>query len=94
MTELLVRAAAPNADLLIQGATDSAGPAARGAIATEIDQLVDSLKSTANSQYAGRYLFSGSKTLTAPYTLGATDTYAGNSEVVKREIGPGGRQPA
>jgi flagellar hook-associated protein 3 FlgL len=78
-------------ELLIQGATDSAGPTAREAIATEIDQLADSLKSAANSQYAGRYIFAGSNTLTAPYSLGASDVYAGNGEIVKREIGPGVR---
>jgi flagellar hook-associated protein 3 FlgL len=78
-------------ELLIQGATDSAGPTAREAIATEIDQLADSLKSAANSQYAGRYIFGGSNTLNAPYSLGGSDVYAGNGEIVKREIGPGVR---
>jgi flagellar hook-associated protein 3 FlgL len=76
-------------DLLVQGATDSAGPTARAAIAREITQIVDAIKSEANTQYAGRYVFSGSATLTAPYALGAVDAYAGNTEIVQAEIGPG-----
>src|SRR5205823_6057890 len=46
-------------ELLIQGANDTLGPTARGAIAAEIDQLVDAIKGEANVQYAGRYIFSG-----------------------------------
>jgi flagellar hook-associated protein 3 FlgL len=76
-------------DLLIQGATDTVSPEGRGAIATEIDQLIDSIKTSANTQYAGRYVFGGSQTLTAPYQQGAVDTYAGDTATLKREIGRG-----
>jgi flagellar hook-associated protein 3 FlgL len=76
-------------DLLIQGANDTTGAAGRASIATEIDQLIDSVKSEGNAQYAGRFVFAGSATLTQPYAMGASDTYSGNTEVVKREIGPG-----
>jgi flagellar hook-associated protein 3 FlgL len=76
-------------DLVIQGANDTVGPAGRQAIASEIAQLIDSIKTAANSQYAGRYVFAGSATTTQPYQLGASDAYSGNAEVVKREIGPG-----
>ena len=76
-------------DLLIQGANDSSGASARQSIATEIDQLIDEVKNEGNAKYAGRYVFSGSATLTQPYTQGASDAYAGNTEVMKREIGPG-----
>jgi flagellar hook-associated protein 3 FlgL len=76
-------------ELLVQGSTDSAGPQARAAAADEIDQLVASVKQEANVEYAGRYVFSGTATATAPYTAGATDTYAGDSGTITREIGPG-----
>lgn len=79
-------------ELLIQGATDSAGPAAREAIATEIDQIVAAVKGTANAQYAGRYVFAGTKTMTAPYSQ-TSDAYAGDQNPVTREIGPGVRVP-
>lgn len=78
-------------ELLIQGASDTAGPQARRAIATEIEQLIDSIKTEASAQYGGRYVFSGSETLTAPYQLGASDAYAGNTEILQREVGPGVR---
>lgn len=76
-------------ELLIQGATDTASPQARQAIATEITQLIDAIKTEANAQLGDRYVFAGSATLTVPYQLGASDAYAGNAEVVLREIGPG-----
>jgi flagellar hook-associated protein 3 FlgL len=76
-------------DLVVQGASDTVGSSARTSIAAEITQLIDSVKSEGNANYAGRFIFSGSASLTQPYQMGASDAYAGNSEVVKREIGPG-----
>ena len=76
-------------DLVVQGANDTLGPQGRQAIANEVTQLIDSIKSSANAQYAGRYVFAGSATLTQPYQLGANDAFSGNTETVKREIGPG-----
>jgi flagellar hook-associated protein 3 FlgL len=74
-------------ELLIQGATDTIGQEGRNAIASEIDQLIDSIKTEANTQYAGRFVFAGSKTQTAPYQQGAVDTYAGDASAIHREIG-------
>jgi flagellar hook-associated protein 3 FlgL len=74
-------------ELLVQGATDTVSPEGRQAIAAEVDQLIDSIKSEANAQYAGRYVFSGSQTQTPPYQQGAVDTYAGDNVSIKREIG-------
>lgn len=76
-------------ELLVQGGNDSNGQVARESIATEIDQLTESLKQEANVTYEGRHVFAGTATETAPYTLGATDTYAGNSGSVARVIGSG-----
>src|SRR5207237_8332505 len=73
-------------DLLVRGANDSQGPAARGAAADELDQIVEALKTEANAQYAGRYVFSGTKTQTPPYQVGGPDTYAGDTGTITRSI--------
>jgi flagellar hook-associated protein 3 FlgL len=52
-------------------------------------QLIDSIKTDANTQYAGRYIFSGTATDTQPYQQGSVDTYAGNTASITREIGAG-----
>jgi flagellar hook-associated protein 3 FlgL len=83
MTDVVHRAH----ELVIQGASEGTDAETRKAIAQEIDQLAGSLKEQANTQYAGRYLFSGTATGTAPY--GSGDTYAGNSGQIAREIGTG-----
>jgi flagellar hook-associated protein 3 FlgL len=75
-------------ELLVQGASDTTSPEARSAIASEIDQIVDSVKSQANAQYAGHYIFGGSKTQVPPYQQGANDAYGGDSATLSREIGP------
>jgi flagellar hook-associated protein 3 FlgL len=58
-------------------------------IADEVDQLTESVKQDANTQYAGQYIFSGTATSTAPYEPGATDTFQGNTATVSRAISPG-----
>lgn len=74
-------------ELLIQGASDSSGPQARASIALEIDQLIESVKQSANASYEGRFLFAGTATTTKPY--GATDAFQGNTGSIARSIGPG-----
>lgn len=76
-------------ELTIQGASDSAGPAARKAAAAEIDQLIASIKQDANASYGGHFVFSGTATTTSPYTVNGPDSYAGDNGTVAREIGPG-----
>jgi flagellar hook-associated protein 3 FlgL len=75
-------------ELLVRVATDSAGEEAREAAALEIDQLIETIKQEANVQYAGRYIFAGTATNRQPYTLLGADTYAGNADLIQREIGP------
>jgi flagellar hook-associated protein 3 FlgL len=58
-------------------------------IASEIEQIAETVKQTADAQYAGQYIFSGTATGTAPYQQGASDAYAGNEGSIKRSIGPG-----
>jgi len=75
-------------DLAVQGANGSTPASDRASIAQEIEQLIASAKSAANAQYAGRYVLSGTSTLTAPYSLG-DDGYHGDTGSISREIGPG-----
>lgn len=77
-------------DLVIQGATDTAGGDPRDRIATEVGGLIDSIKTAANVKYAGRYIFSGTDTNVEPFNVGGSDAYnAANSDGILREIGPG-----
>jgi flagellar hook-associated protein 3 FlgL len=76
-------------ELLVQAGNDTYDATSRTAIADEIDQLIDTIKGDANAQVAGSYVLSGTKTDTAPYTVGGADTYNGNSASVYRQIGPG-----
>ncbi len=62
-------------------------------IATQVSQLIDSVKQAANTQYAGQYVFSGTMTSTQPYAYGESDEYHGNTETLSRSIGPGATIP-
>jgi flagellar hook-associated protein 3 FlgL len=75
-------------DLTVQAANGSASASDRANIALEINQLIDSAKTAANAKYAGRYVFAGAATLTAPYST-ADDAYHGDGGSIGREIGPG-----
>jgi flagellar hook-associated protein 3 FlgL len=80
-------------ELLLQGANGTAGPTEREAIAMELEQIVDAIKSEANAQYAGRYVFGGTRTTTRPYTPGGGDAYAGDAATINVDIGPGVQLP-
>lgn len=54
-----------------------------------IEQLTEQVKADANTKYAGEYIFSGTKSTTAPYQTGAEDAYQGNGETIARSIAPG-----
>jgi len=58
-------------------------------IALQVEQLTESIKQNANTQYAGQYVFGGTLTTTPPYEQGAGDEFQGNTETVGRTIGPG-----
>ena len=83
-------------DLLIQGGSDSTDQTSREAIATELEQLIESVKQNASATYRGSFLFSGGETGVRPYMPGADDTYHGDdgglnpaTPGIVREIGPG-----
>jgi len=75
-------------DLVVQGANGALGQSDRNAIADEIDQITDGIKSAANARYGDQYIFGGTKTTTAPYST-SNDTYSGNSASIHREIARG-----
>jgi flagellar hook-associated protein 3 FlgL len=74
---------------VLQAANGAQNGVGREAIATEIDQLIETVKQNMNATYGDRYAFSGTATDTAPYSSGAVDTYAGDHGTIAREIGPG-----
>jgi flagellar hook-associated protein 3 FlgL len=83
-------------DLIVQGASGTADPAAKNAIADEIDQIISGVKETANAKFGDGYILSGNASNTPPYTDGPDDTYKGDQGGLDpavpgqlREIGPG-----
>lgn len=88
--------------LLVQGSSDSLDQTSRDAIASELEQLIEGIKQTANTSYRGSYLFAGTETSTRPYAatsspyVPADDAYLGDEAGwnpampgIIREIGPG-----
>jgi flagellar hook-associated protein 3 FlgL len=76
-------------ELLVQAANGTYTQGDLNSIATNVEQLTETIKQDANAQYAGQYVFSGTLTTTAPYQQGETDTYQGDSGAITRAIGPG-----
>jgi flagellar hook-associated protein 3 FlgL len=58
--------------------------------AAQIQQYIAEIKQTADTQYDGSYVFSGSAVNTAPWQADASqpDTFAGNTDSVNYSIGP------
>jgi flagellar hook-associated protein 3 FlgL len=78
-------------ELTVQAANGATTPAARQSIKVQLDALTEQLKTTLNSAYDGRYIFSGTATDTPPYDLTSAtpDAYQGDANPVVRQIGPG-----
>jgi flagellar hook-associated protein 3 FlgL len=76
-------------ELLVQAANGTNNQSDLNTVAQEVEQLTESVKQDANTQYAGQYVFSGTSTTTAPYQPGAGDEYHGDHETISRAIGPG-----
>ncbi|MEV4422493.1 flagellar hook-associated protein FlgL [Patulibacter sp. NPDC049589] len=74
--------------LLIGAGNDAGGQPARDAAASEIDQLLKTVKGTANATYAGVPVFSGASAA-RPYDPDGGDAYAGDTGAVLRTIGSG-----
>jgi flagellar hook-associated protein 3 FlgL len=56
-------------------------------IAAEIAQIRESVREQMNAKFAGRSIFGGTNTLSDPYP--PTPGYAGNDDVIQRQIGDG-----
>lgn len=90
-------------DLAIRGANGALPQEARDALADEIDQLVDHLLQVANTNYAGRYVFAGTRTTQPPFAYKTGDVednngnqvettrviYSGNENILNWEVSPG-----
>jgi flagellar hook-associated protein 3 FlgL len=77
-------------ELLVQAANGTYNQSDLATMGLEVEQLTESVKQDANTQYAGQYVFSGTLTTTPPYLQGAgNDEYQGNGGTVARAIGPG-----
>jgi flagellar hook-associated protein 3 FlgL len=75
-------------ELLVQAANGTNNQSDLNTIGLEVEQLTESVKQDADTQYAGEYLFAGTATTTAPYEQGPNDEYQGNAETVSRAVGP------
>jgi flagellar hook-associated protein 3 FlgL len=75
-------------DLGIQGVNGATGPAAREALAVEVDKLRESLLGSANTTYLGRPVFGGVTAGDRAYDP-ATGNFVGQSGAVNRTIGSG-----
>jgi flagellar hook-associated protein 3 FlgL len=53
--------------LIVQGANDSADQTSRDAIASELEQIIEGIKQSANTNYRGSFLFSGTETSQRSY---------------------------
>lgn len=87
--------------LIVQGGNDAADQTSRDAIASELEQIIEGIKQSANTNYRGSFLFSGTQTSQRPYLptsnpyVPADDAYQGNDAGLDpampgiiREIGP------
>ena len=75
--------------MLVEGGNGTLNQTDLSSIADQLNDIVASIKQTANTQYDGMYIFAGNDTQTQPYsTTVGQDTYAGNAGTVLRSIGP------
>lgn len=72
-------------NLVVQGANSGAlNPAAREALATQLDSLKGELLATANTKYAGRSIFAGNSDAGEAFTTAYAHTGAAGSAVERR----------
>ena len=82
-------------DLIIYGANGTQSDIDREAISAEIKMTVDGLVDILNTNFDGRYVFGGQKTLTKPFSMEVNAdgdeilTYNGDDNNVSREISQG-----
>ncbi len=74
-------------ELAVQGAVGALPQSALDALAEEVRNLRDEVINVGNASHGGRYLFSGTKTLTPAFD--AAGVYQGDTGQISREVGPG-----
>ncbi|MDR5708989.1 MAG: flagellar hook-associated protein FlgL [Armatimonadota bacterium] len=74
-------------ELAVQGANGTLSTSDTQALAREVKELHDELVTLGNTQVAGKYIFGGTRSTTAPFT--SDGTYLGNSNRVVREVDRG-----
>jgi len=72
--------------LSVQMASGTTGAAQRASASLTVQNILEEIVSLANTEVGGRYIFSGSKTDTAPFSSDGT-TYYGNDEPFAVKIG-------
>ena len=83
--------------LAISGANETLNQDQRNSIALEVDQLLENIADAANHQTNGKYIYGGTRTLSAPFEFTRVGdeitavTYAGNNERSQVEIANGVR---
>lgn len=76
-------------ELIVQASNDTYNATDRAKVAGELGQILEQIKSAGNAKYGDQFVFSGQASGTAPYTAGASDAFAGDTNAVVRSIGPG-----
>lgn len=77
-------------EIAVTGANDTESAVSRAAAAQEVEALIQQLIQTANMDYAGRRIFAGHQTETAPFAdVGERVEYRGDDGLIFEEIGPG-----
>lgn len=77
-------------EIALQGMSDTSEVGGISPLARELRSMIDELSLIANREVAGRRLFAGTDTRTAPYaSAGGSWDYRGNDASLMDEIGPG-----
>jgi len=81
--------------LTMQASNDTLGQSERKIIASELNELLESVLQFTNTDNNGRYIFSGTKTSTTPFSAVrdsngriSSVSYTGNNEEIKYQVGP------
>lgn len=74
-------------ELVVQAANDTNTADDRSKIKQEIDQIREQILDVGNTQYGGKYIFSGTKTLTQPFINGANGREI-NGELLNTPLAP------
>lgn len=76
-------------DLSIQGSNGTMTPAAKDAIAAELDVLKQDLLSQANTSFMGRSVFAGNSDAGVAFTAATPPVYTGTGSTVDRRVADG-----